>query len=114
LRGTKQSSTLHGRETLHIVTAETRTLRAALDCFVASLLAMTIVFVISFCLSACKILGLAMTIVFVIALLSGAFSGREAGGGEHGDASARAKIKPAYFVLLTPFRIFAGTYGKLY
>jgi hypothetical protein len=41
LRGTKQSRILHGRRTLHTVTAETSTLRAALERFVASLLAKT-------------------------------------------------------------------------
>jgi hypothetical protein len=43
VRGTKQSRTLHGRRTMHTAAAKTRTLRAALDCFVAPLLPMTVV-----------------------------------------------------------------------
>ncbi|MDR2042536.1 MAG: hypothetical protein LBP98_09535 [Tannerella sp.] len=56
----KTSATLHpsgmryGRGTLHAA-AGTGTLRAAPERFVTSFLAITVVFVISFCLSACKI-----------------------------------------------------------
>jgi hypothetical protein len=54
-RATHPSGMQYGRRTLHTAAAGTGTLRAAPDGFVTAFLLMTVVFVISFCLSACKI-----------------------------------------------------------